>query len=74
MGSNAAMNHPNLLDTIKVDENVHSKILRLLLKYHKESTYPLLESFSAICTISEVVPSKDCANPLFSMKEVELTC
>lgn len=35
----------NLVETIGVDENAHSRILMNLLKYNKRGTYPILESF-----------------------------
>lgn len=35
----------NLVETIGVDENAHSRILMNLLKYSKRGAYPILESF-----------------------------
>lgn len=50
------INQTNLLNAVHVNENVHSRILRLLLEYHSiDGHYPLLESFLRIGKLSDVI-------------------
>ena len=51
------LNQANLLDTVYVNENVHSRILRLILEYRQRGHYPLFESFLRISKISTILPT-----------------
>lgn len=51
------LNQENLLDTVYVNENVHSRILRLILQYHRNRENPFFESFLRIKKIAAILPN-----------------
>ena len=51
------LNRVNLLDTVYVNENVHSRILRLILEYRQHGHYPFFDSFLRISKISRILPA-----------------
>lgn len=59
------MNVGNLLDTVYVNENVHSRILRMILHYVEDSHYPFYESFLKTPKIEAIIPSGTTGKPSF---------
>ncbi len=51
-----SLNQANLLDTVNVNENVHSRILRMILAYKKNGRYPFYGSFLRIQKIADILP------------------
>lgn len=50
------LNNTNLLDVVHMNENAHSRILRLILQYVKDHRCPFYESFLDINKIANILP------------------
>ncbi len=50
-------NDTNLLDTVYVDENTHSRILKMILSYKVKGAYPFYESFLKIDKVARILPN-----------------
>ena len=50
------LNRTNLLDAVHVNENVHSRILRMILEYSQHGEYPFYECFLKIPKIAGILP------------------
>lgn len=50
------LNRTNLLDAVYVNENVHSRILRMILEYSQHSDYPFYASFLRIPKVAGILP------------------
>lgn len=46
----------NLLDTVYVNENTHSRILKMILSYSENGQYPFYESFLKIEKVADILP------------------
>ena len=49
-------NDTNLLDAVYVDENTHSRILKMILSYSVDGEYPFFESFLKIDKVARILP------------------
>ena len=52
------LNQANLLNTVYVNENTHSRILKMILKYSHNGTYPFFESFLKIPKVAGILPKE----------------
>lgn len=50
------LNNTNLLDVVHMNENAHSRILRLIMQYVKDHRCPFYESFLGINKIANILP------------------
>ena len=50
------LNRTNLLDAVYVNENVHSRILKMILEYSQHGEYPFYESFLRIPKVAGILP------------------
>jgi len=50
------LNDTNLLDTVYVNENTHSRILKMILSYSENGQYPFYESFLKIDKVARILP------------------
>ena len=50
------LNDTNLLDTVCVNENTHSRILKMILSYSENGQYPFYESFLKIDKVARILP------------------
>lgn len=50
------LNNPNLLDVVHMNENAHSRILRLIMQYVKAHRCPFYESFLGINKVASILP------------------
>lgn len=65
--------HINLVETIGVDENAHSRILMNLLKYDQRGMYPILESFfENIINKESTLLCSSIKNPRISYQEHDI--
>ena len=61
----------NLIDELHINENAHSRILNVLLRYNKQGRYPIFESFiehifnNSICDVQHIKID----SPIFSCEE-----
>lgn len=49
-------NDTNLLDAVYVNENTHSRILKMILSYSENGQYPFYESFLKIDKVANILP------------------
>ena len=49
-------NDTNLLDAVYVNENTHSRILKMILSYSENGQYPFYESFLKIDKVADILP------------------
>ena len=50
------LNDTNLLDAVYVNENTHSRILKMILSYSENGQYPFYESFLKIDKVADILP------------------
>ena len=50
------LNDTNLLDAVYVNENTHSRILKMILSYSVDGEYPFFESFLKIDKVARILP------------------
>ena len=50
------LNDTNLLDAVYVNENTHSRILKMILSYSENGQYPFYESFLKIKKVADILP------------------
>ena len=49
------LNRANLLNTVSVDENTHSRILKMILEYSHDEQYPFFDSFLKIPKVAGIL-------------------
>ena len=49
------LNRANLLNTVYVNENTHSRILKMILEYSHDGQYPFFDSFLKIPKVAGIL-------------------
>ena len=49
------LNRANLLNTVYVNENTHSRILKMILEYSHDEQYPFFDSFLKIPKVAGIL-------------------
>ena len=61
-----SISQANILDAVYVNENVHSRILRLIMDYKRDGHYPFYELFLELNKVSTIIPDDiSCSEPHF---------
>ncbi|MBP5391872.1 MAG: PD-(D/E)XK nuclease family protein, partial [Bacteroidales bacterium] len=61
-----SISQANILDAVYVNENVHSRILRLIMDYKIDGHYPFYEEFLRLKKVSTIIPDDiSCSEPHF---------